>query len=117
MLAVARNPANLKLLAESLEGYDRTVRTASDPEELEGAAGWADELELALVDADGYGDQVWALVEALVDEDVPVIVVTKVRDEGLQKKALFHNATLVLEKPLRPGNLKAVIKSLLERSG
>lgn len=117
MLAVARNPANLKLLAEALEGYGRTVRTASEPEELEGAAGWADELALALVDADGYGDELWALVEVLVEEDVPVIVVAKVRDEELQQKALFHNATLVLEKPLRPGNLKAVIRSLLDRSG
>lgn len=116
MLAVARNPANLKLLAEALEGYDRPVRTASDPDQLEEAAGWAGELALALVDVDGYGDELWALVDALVDADVPVILLAKVRDEELQQKALFHNATLVLEKPLKPGNLNAVLRSHLDRS-
>lgn len=112
MLAVSRNPANLKLLAETMMEVGGEVTALSElPDEGE-LARLVEGSSIALVDIDGFGEEVWGLCDSFVEADRPVIVVTRVRDERLQEAAVYHRVTTVLEKPLNRSNLKAMVSTL-----
>ncbi len=110
MLVVSRNPANLKLLRESLEDLVGDVETSRelprDPEEARGRAG------LVILDLDGFGPDAWDVCGRLVEDERIVIVVTKVRSIEIQQEALFHRVRMVLEKPLNLSNLRAIIRTI-----
>lgn len=112
MLAVSRNPANLKLLVETMMEVGGDVTALSElPDEGE-LARLVESSSIALVDIDGFGEEVWGLCDSFVKADRPVIVVTRVRDGPMQQAAVFHRVTTVLEKPLNRSNLKAMVSTL-----
>lgn len=109
MLAVAHNRQNLALLKETFEAEGVSVRTAATPEEMARFPDPDEEIHVALVDVDGFGEEVWDLCERLSDAGVPVIVVAKIRDDRVQRESIKRGVSTVVEKPLRKANLRAML--------
>lgn len=112
MLAVASNKANLQLLEDFLASADVPVDGVSDPAEIEARPDPDDPPSFALVDVDGFGAEVWALVDRLNEADVPVVVLTRYRTQEVQKATLEHPVRTVLEKPVRKAQLQAIVDTL-----
>lgn len=112
MLAVAANEANIRLLEDFLVDATGTVQIVTDVAEFDDAVDLDDPPPLAIVDIDGYGREVWELIERLGEAGVPVIVLARYRTQEVQQATLKYPVRTVLEKPVRKAQLKAIVDTL-----
>lgn len=112
MLAVAAKKANLHLLEDFLSETGLKVDIVSDPADFDTILDPDDPPEFALVDVDGYGSEIWELVDRLNELDVPVVVLARYRTQQVQQATLSHPVRSVLEKPVRKAQLEAIVETL-----
>lgn len=111
MLVVARKEANRRLLEGFLDEQGLPVEGVSDLDELTLGE---DPPAASIVDIDGYGEEIWAVIDRLRDAGSAVVVLTRYRTKKIQEATLRHPVRTVLEKPVRKAQLQAIVETLTD---
>ncbi|SFL10968.1 Response regulator receiver domain-containing protein [Halogranum rubrum] len=113
ILAVASRSRNLELMRGLLDEAGYRVLTADDVEEFDALLQEADGVSLAVLDIDGFTAEIWARCERLQSLGVPILVLAKRLPSGVRQKALSIGARQLLEKPVRKGELRQSVQTLV----
>ena len=115
ILAVARNPHNLALLAEFLNGAGYQTFAANGLDACERFLMEPNGIGLALVDVSGFGGGVWDHCDQLTAKGIPLVVIASARTASLAlSKGIAHGARGVLTKPLRVKELLETVRNVLQ---
>lgn len=115
ILALDCNRCNLRLLESFLRRHGHAVRTECTVDALDGNFDQQHDVSLVLIDAAGFGPAIWQRCEQLRRADIPFIVFSRCRHDGVHRQCLRHGAAAVLAKPVVPGELLAVIQRVLRK--
>ena len=113
ILAVASRGRNLELMKELLDEAGYRVLTADDIEEFDELLQEADGVSLTVLDIDGFTREIWDRCEELQSLDVPILVLARRLPSEVRQKALSLGARQLLEKPVRKGELRQSVQSLV----
>lgn len=113
ILAVASRSRNLELMKELLDEAGYRVLTADDIEEFDELLQEADGVSLTVLDIDGFTREIWDRCEKLQSLDVPILVLARRLPSEVRQKALSLGARQLLEKPVRKGELRQSVQSLV----
>jgi len=113
ILVIEQNTCNLDLLRALLiqEGYLVVEATTLEKADqiLEG-----DDINLALVDIEGFDYRVWERCEIMRRRGIPLLVVFSGTDNYQREESLRHGAQVVLAKPLITQELICMLNNFLE---
>lgn len=103
---VGRNDTNRSLVADLLSeaGYETVTSATLDADAV------ADATSLVLVDADGFGENVWAACERLRERGIPFLVLSI---EPMLVESGTQDGDTVLEKPIEKQRLLRAIGNAL----
>ncbi|SEO98240.1 Response regulator receiver domain-containing protein [Halogranum amylolyticum] len=113
ILAVASRSRNLELMTKLLDEAGYRVLTADDIDEFDELLQEADGVSLTVLDIDGFTGEIWDRCERLQSLDVPILVLAKRLSSEVRQKALSLGARQLLEKPVRKGELRQSVQSLV----
>lgn len=114
ILALGKRERNLELLADLLKngGYD--VEIATSMGEFDELLKQRDDVALAVLDVDGFTEDIWKRCEQLNDRDIPMLVLAAQIPPAMRQKAVSRGAQTILEKPVDKADLQATIRGLME---
>ncbi|WP_266080064.1 response regulator [Haladaptatus caseinilyticus] len=114
ILALGKRERNLELLAGLLEngGYD--VEIATNMGEFDELLQHRDDVALAVLDVDGFTEDIWKRCEQLNNRDIPMLVLAAQIPPAMRQKAVSRGAQTILEKPVDKADLQATIRGLME---
>ncbi|MFH5797219.1 two-component system response regulator [Haladaptatus sp. CMAA 1911] len=114
ILALGKRERNLELLADLLKngGYDVEIATSMD--EFDELLQQRDDVALAVLDVDGFTEDIWKRCEQLNDRDIPMLVLAAQIPPAMRQKAVSRGAQTILEKPVDKADLQATIRGLME---
>ncbi|WP_458186684.1 response regulator [Haladaptatus sp. NG-WS-4] len=114
ILALGKKERNLELLAGLLQegGYD--VEIATSMGEFDTLLGRRDDVALAVLDVDGFTEDIWKRCEQLNDRDISILVLAAEIPPPMRQKAVSRGAQTLLEKPVDKADLQATIRGLME---
>jgi CheY-like chemotaxis protein len=114
ILALGKRERNLELLADLLKngGYDVEIATSMD--EFDELLQHRDDVALAVLDVDGFTENIWKRCEQLNDRDIPMLVLAAQIPPAMRQKAVSRGAQTILEKPVDKADLQATIRGLME---
>ena len=114
ILALGKRERNLELLADLLKngGYD--VKIATSMGEFDELLKQRDDVALAVLDVDGFTEDIWKRCEQLNDRDIPMLVLAAQIPPAMRQKAVSRGAQTILEKPVDKADLQATIRGLME---
>lgn len=114
LMVVVQKAANRRLIREALTEAGFEVVAVEDPSEIPDRIDLEPPPALGLVDVDGFGETVWEACSAMVEADIPVVVLTRQRTEAIEQRTLKIGVRNVFEKPVRKANLLAIARTLDE---
>ncbi len=114
ILALGKRERNLELLADLLKngGYDVEIATSMD--QFDELLQQRDDVALAVLDVDGFTEDIWKRCEQLNDRDIPMLVLAAQIPPAMRQKAVSRGAQTILEKPVDKADLQATIRGLME---
>ncbi|MCO8246272.1 MULTISPECIES: response regulator [unclassified Haladaptatus] len=114
ILALGKRERNLELLADLLKngGYD--VEIATSMGEFDELLEQRDDVALAVLDVDGFTEDIWKRCEQLNARDIPMLVLAAQIPPAMRQKAVSRGAQTILEKPVDKADLQATIRGLME---
>lgn len=114
ILALGKRERNLELLADLLKngGYD--VEIATSMGEFDELLEQRDDVALAVLDVDGFTEDIWKRCEQLNARDIPMLVLAGQIPPAMRQKAVSRGAQTILEKPVDKADLQATIRGLME---
>jgi CheY-like chemotaxis protein len=114
ILALGKRERNLELLADLLKngGYDVEIATSMD--QFDELLQQRDDVALAVLDVDGFTEDIWKRCEQLNDRDIPMLVLAAQIPPAMRQKAISRGAQTILEKPVDKADLQATIRGLME---
>lgn len=107
VVVVGENSRNVDLMTDALAGYE--VTAATSPEELNPVLSGALPAGLVVVDTDSVTDDVVALVETVLDADLPVVLLAEESSPVLRREAAETEGLVFREKPVRSAALRSVV--------
>lgn len=109
---VGSNEGNVDLMAEMLA--DHNLVTAATPDELDPVLSGTVDAGLAIVDTHSVSDDVTALVGALRERDVPVLLLANDAPSEVRERAAATDGIAYRDKPVRADDLRAFAVDALE---
>ncbi|MFC4549666.1 MULTISPECIES: response regulator [Halorussus] len=113
ILALGRQKRNLELLAQMLREREYAVEIATSMPEFDGLVETRDDIALAILDVDGFTEDVWKRCEQLHDRGIPMLVLAASIPPAMREEALSRGVHTLLEKPVDKADLQATIRGLL----
>ncbi len=114
ILALGKRERNLELLAGLLERGGYTVEIATSMEEFDEHLEDLFKVALAVLDVDGFTEDIWKRCEQLNERDIPMLVLAAQIPPAMRQKAVSRGAQTILEKPVDKADLQATIRGLME---
>lgn len=117
ILVVDRNPHNLRLLTQILDGNGFRTISVHDLAQFDAAIAQPACLALALVDIDGFDAAIWERCRRLHESQVEVLLVVGRRAIPFVQAPCVHcGVRTVLAKPLSPKLLARMVRDLIEEA-
>lgn len=114
ILALGKRERNLELLAQLLQNGGYNVEIATSMEEFDDLLECRNDVTLAVLDVDGFTENIWMRCEQLNDRDIPILVLAAQIPPAMRQKAVSRGAQTLLEKPVDKADLQATIRGLME---
>ncbi|WP_227357075.1 response regulator [Haladaptatus salinisoli] len=114
IFALGKQERNLELLADLLKdgGYD--VEIATSITEFDRLLERRDDVTIAVLDVDGFTEDIWKRCKQLNDRDISMLVLAAQISPHMRQKAISRGAQTLLEKPIEKADLQATIRGLME---
>lgn len=113
ILAAARNPRHLELVAQFLSKEGDCVKSANPLAAIAIALSQAKAIGLALVDMDGFYRRVWKRCERIRDRQIPFLLLLPQQSVAIEQQNLAHGMQSTLVKPLVVKKFLGIVRSLL----
>jgi DNA-binding NtrC family response regulator len=107
VVIVGENNRNLQVMTEALAGY--SVTAATSPEQLNPVLSGALPASLVVVDTDAVTEDVQALVERVLDEEIEVVLLSEEPSPEGRNAAASVDQLMYREKPLRSTDLRGMV--------
>lgn len=115
VLIVDRNPRNLQLLMQVLDGNGFQTTGVPDLAQFDEVIAHPGTIALALVDVDGFDAAIWERCRQLHEQQIEVLlVVERHAIPFVQVHGAHCGARTVLPKPLSPKLLARMVRDLIE---
>lgn len=115
ILIVDRNPRNLQLLMQVLDGNGFQTTGVPDLAQFDALIAQPDPFALALIDVDGFDATIWERCRQLHERQIEVLLVVGRRAiPFVQLQGAHCMARAVLPKPLSPKLLTRMVRDLVE---
>jgi len=115
VLIVDRNPRNLQLLMQVLDGNGFQTTGVPDLAQFDAVIAQPGTIVLALVDVDGFDAAIWERCRQLHERHIEVLlVVERHAIPFVQVHGAHCGARTVLPKPLSPKLLARMVRDLIE---
>ncbi|NOW46079.1 signal transduction histidine kinase [Novosphingobium sp. SG751A] len=116
LLVIDNDPAILAGMAALLRNWGHKVATAAGPQDEEAGKAIAQGVDLIIADyhLDGAlrGDEAIAMVRKAAGREIPALVITADRSDEV-KAALAQARVPMLNKPVKPAQLRALMRNML----
>ncbi|MFC4551461.1 MULTISPECIES: response regulator [Halorussus] len=113
VLALGRRRRNLQLLSDLLADEYR-VEIVRGMAEFDRLVERRDDVSLAILDVDGFTEDVWRRCEQLYDRDVPMLVLAASIPPAMREVAMSNGVHTLLEKPVEKADLRASVRGLVK---
>ncbi|WP_158059205.1 response regulator [Halorussus halophilus] len=113
ILALGRQKRNLELLAQMLRNNGYEVEIATSMEEFDGLIEARDDIAVAILDVDGFTEDIWKRCEQLHDRGVSMLILAASIPPKMREEAHSRGVHTLLEKPVDKADLQATIRGLL----
>lgn len=115
VLIVDRNPRNLQLLMQVLDGNGFQTTGVPDLAQFDAVIAQPGSIALALVDVDGFDAAIWERCRQLHERQIEVLLVVERHAIPFVQVHCAHcGARTVLPKPLSPKVLTRMVRDLIE---
>ncbi|WP_458186697.1 response regulator [Haladaptatus sp. NG-WS-4] len=114
VLALSKNQRNLQLLADLVREEGCETYVASTVEEFDGVLRRRDDVAIAVLDTEGFTEDLWKRCEYLQTRDVSTVVLTGSTPAHLRREAVSRGVRSILEKPVERADLRATIRGMLD---
>lgn len=111
VVVVGSNDRNVALMTDALAGYE--VTAATSPDELDPVLSGALPANLVVVDTESVSEDVTALVERVLDEDIEVVLLSEEASPAVRTDAAAVDGLAFREKPVRSADLRTMVGDAL----
>lgn len=111
VVVVGTNSRNVDLMTDALAGYE--VTTATAPEELNPILSGALPTGAVVVDTETITEDVTALVDSVLDRDLPVVLLAQEASPTVREDAAATEGLAFREKPIRSADLRTAVSDAL----
>ena len=111
-MVVGETRRNVTGLSDALAGY--AVTAVTSPAQLNPVLSGTLPADLVVVDTDGVSDDVTALVETLLAESLPVVLLAEHGSPRIRQAAAETEGLTFREKPLRSSDLRTTVSERLD---
>jgi DNA-binding NtrC family response regulator len=108
VVVVGENSRNVDLMTDALAGYEVTAATA--PEELNPVLSGSLPAGAVVVDTETVTEDVTALVEGVLDRDLPVVLLSQDAPAAVRQDAAATEGVEFREKPVRSADLRSAVR-------
>lgn len=116
LLVIDNDPAILAGMAALLRNWGHKVATATGPHDKEAGEAIAAGIDMIIadyhLDGDLRGDDAIAMIRKAAGQDIPALVITADRSDEV-KASLAQARVPMLNKPVKPAQLRALMRNML----
>ncbi len=115
VVVLSKNEQNLELLANLVTEEGCEAHLSTTTEQFDTVLRSDDDIEIAVLDTEGFSADLWKRCEFLHEEDIPTIVLTSSTPAHVRREAISRGVRSILEKPVDTAALRATIRGMLHQ--